>query len=322
MSDKNAKTVDQANLAKALATLQDLAKGHSSRGTNTTKVESMQNSGVGAGSSSGSTQVHHTPGNSDPGSWAGSTAQTVPEDGATDGIAADGTDYAGTAKMLKSIEAKLSKGIPLTAEEFSVWKSAAASLTKAAPGKKDDKEDEEDGKPDFLKAKMEEEDEDKACKSLSDHAADNAQVQQGLEVSEFLAGFAEVVSKSLDSMESRIVGRVMGAISSVSADNGEFQKSLAGALADFAAVSSLQSQRIDQVESTPARASRNEGVTAIEKGGVSGPDDDNLTKSMVADALVDMVKKSLASVDDVVRFDSTGILSPSLEQKVRKHLSN
>ena len=63
MTDKK---VAQETVSKALESLQELAKGHKSGATATTRVESM--SGVG-----GSTQVYHTPSNSDPGGWAGST---------------------------------------------------------------------------------------------------------------------------------------------------------------------------------------------------------------------------------------------------------
>jgi len=74
------KTVAEESVSKALETLQDLAKGHNSRGTATTEVESMRDAGAGAGSDSGSTQVFHTGANSDPGTWAGTGQRKSPED--------------------------------------------------------------------------------------------------------------------------------------------------------------------------------------------------------------------------------------------------
>ena len=110
--------VSPEDVKKALGALQDVTKGHSSRGTATTQVESMQQGGVGAGSDAGSTQVFHTPANSDPNGWAGSTAKDCGENGAHDAIAENGTDYDGGA-MYKSIKEEISKGQQLSPAEYS-----------------------------------------------------------------------------------------------------------------------------------------------------------------------------------------------------------
>lgn len=296
------------NLDKALDALTDLTKGHKSRGTATTKVEAMSGEG-------GSTQVHHTAKNSDPNGWAGSKASDVPENGASDAIDANGTDYNGRAKMRKSILAKLSKGQSLTAEEYDfVAKGSMVEdlddkedAKKAADCDDDAKEDKDEKKNPF-------------AKSLEEHAADNEDVQKGLEVSEFLSGFAEVISKSLASAEARIVDKVVAAIANASDNSETFNKSLAGAVASLAEVTTLQAQRIEQVESTPARAPKSTGVAALEKSfdGDTGTGED-LSKSQVGEALFEMVQKGLIAPSEAIKFDTTNELSDVVAQAVHNY---
>jgi len=320
MSDQ---TVKQDDLAKALAGLQEIAKGHSSRGTATTKVESMRDSGAGAGSDAGSTQVYHTPSNSEPGSWAGSTARTVPEDGATDSVGPDGTDYVAQGKVMKSIIEKMAKGLPLTADEASFY---AAIAKGGMPDflKKDDKKDKDDAEKSVKKSDDDDADDkdDKMGKSLSDHAAEDDTVSKGLEVSEFLAGFASVIHKSLQSTEERVVARVLKALASDAEGTGEFNKSLAEAVGRLAESVAAVSQRVDQVESQPAHAPRAaHNVQVLEKGSYDGPaGGEPLSKALVAATLVELVQRGEATTQDVLKFDSSQTLSPRLEQKVRAAL--
>lgn len=310
-------SVKQDDLAKALAALQDIAKGHSSRGTATTEVVSMQQAGVGAGSSGGGTQVFHTASNSDPGGWAGSTARSVPEDGATDSVSSNGTDYSAQG-MMKSILTKLAKGLPLTADEAAFY-SAIAKGNVPPFAKKDDDEDE-----DAKKSKdNDEDDEDEDMdKSLLDYASDEESVSKGLEVSEFLAGFANVMAKSLEAMEERIIARVLKSQASEARATGEFNKSLAEAVGRLGEAVSATAQRVDQIEVQPAHAPRAvHNVQVLEKGNFGGPShDEPMNKALVAAVLVDLVQKSEATPQDVLKFDSTGVLSPTVEAKVRAAL--
>lgn len=341
MTDKR---VESEDIVKALSTLQDLAKGHSSGGTSTTKVESM----VGE---SGASQVFHTPSNSDPGGWAGSSWRG---EGWEDSIEANGTDLNGVKALGKSIAesimAKLSKGMPLSARETNFVakgglnlalskalppdspvgkaKDAKADKVKAAAGKADkDDEDEDKGHEDeeddkFLVRNMVKKDSlkgDKADveKSLMDHAAENPAVQQGFEVAEFLAGWATVMHKSLESMEERVVARILSSVNATAAEASNVSKSMAGALASLGEVLTAQQQRIDQVESAPARAPKSlqkSGVAPSPLDGVASVE--NMSKSQVTERLLDLVKKSEASAQDVLKFDSSGILSPELARKI------
>lgn len=323
--------IDQGDFAKAMNALQEIAKGHSSRGTATTKVETM----VGE---SGSTQLFHTGSNSDPGGWAGSSWRG---EGWEDSIDANGTDAGTVQKLGKSIASgimsKLSKGESLTARELGFVSKGGLNFLKDKDKDDDDAKKafppKDDKKDDVEKAHSDEAEDKKLVrdmvkpgamnksevnKSLLDHAAENPAVHPGFEVSEFLSGFAQVVHKSLQSMEARITDRVISAIAKSAEETGEVQKSMAGALSSLGEVLSVHAQRIEQIESAPARAPK----SALVKSGVlaspvdASPSIDNLSKSVVTERLLDLVKKSEASAQDVLRYDSTGYLTPELERKV------
>ncbi len=327
MTDKK---IDSGDLAKALQTLQDLAKGHSSGGTATTKVEGM----VGEG---GSTQLFHTASNSDPGGWAGSSWRG---EGWEDMVEANGTDLGAVRKLGKSIAsgiaAKLSKGEALTGRETNfVIKGGMNFLKdddkkdekaeKAFPPKKDD--DVEKGHADADEDKKQIESMVKPGamkKSMMDHAQENPEVAKGFEVAEFLAGWAQVMHKSQQSSEARIIAsvtdRVLTALARSDAEQGAVSKSMAGALASLGEALAATAQRLDQVEAGAARAPKSQ--TSIQKSGVvpspaeGGNGLEGMTKSMVAERLLDMVKKSECTPQDVLKFDASGYLSPELARKV------
>lgn len=323
MTDKK---IDSGDLAKAMKALQDLAKGHSSGGTATTKVEGM----VGEG---GSTQLFHTASNSDPGGWAGSSWRG---EGWEDSIEANGTDMGAVKKLGKSIAsgiaAKLSKGEALTGRETNFVVKGGMNFLKD-DDKKDDKaekafppkkEDEvEKGHADAAEDKEQIKEMVKPGamkKSMLDHAAENPEVAKGFEVAEFLAGWAQVMHKSQQSSEQRIVDRILTALARGEAEAGEVSKSMAGALASLSEVLVAQAQRIDQIEASAARAPKSQ--TQIQKSGVvpspneGGQGIEGMTKSMVADRLLEMVKKSECTPQDVLKFDANGYLSPELARKV------
>lgn len=313
MSASDEKVVPQEAISKALESLQNLAKGHTSGQTANTKVESMRDAGAGAGSSAGATQVFHTPSNSDPGSWAGSVARDVPEDGATDAIDANGTDYNGGAQMVKSILQKLAKGQTLTAEEYALIKGKFG---------KDEDEDEDEGKVEKAQYSKDDGDDDEAKKSLSDHAQAHEEVRKGLEMSSFLGGWVDTQSEALRSTESRMVSSINKSLRDLGERSEAFNAELAKSVAALAEVMSLQAQRIEQLESTPARGPKSmQGVQPVEKSfnGQPGGDGEQLTKSQVLDTLVDMVEKGNISATEVVRFESTKQLTPELEQRVLAH---
>lgn len=321
MSDKQ---FSPEEISKALRGLQDLAKGHNSRGTSTTEVDSMRDAGAGAGSDAGSTQIHHTPSNSERGGWAGSTPAKSPENGATDAIDENGTDYNGGAEMVKSILRKISKGLPLTAKEAFLYGEIAKGGGEedphaAALARKED--DEEDSK----KAKSEDDDkEEEVGKSLSEHAEAHEEVSKGFEMSSFLSGWADVQNNALNSAKSDIVKSLQKSLHEVTNRQESFNGELAKSVAALGEVLSLQAQRIEQLESTPARGPKHQNAQPVEKsfspGGAPQQEQEQLSKSQVLDVMCDMVEKGQLSSTEVIKFESNSVLSPELEKRVRKHI--
>jgi len=318
----------EETISKALAMLQDLSKGHQSRGTASTAVESMSGQG-------GSTQIFHTSSNSDPGGWAGSTGRDVPENGATDSIEADGTDLKGVSGgLMKSIMEKVEKGLALTAAEAYVLKSVISKAGKPFGEDDEDEDDEDDDKkgkkkkPPFMKKAQDEDDEEadkKVSKGLADHASSNDQVQKGLEMSPFLAGWAQVQADAASSSEARIVSRLSKSLMEIDSGNAMFQAELAKSVAALAEVLVAQAQRVESLETSPARGPRSTQVQPIEKSfGAGGPPQTNneeMSKALVLDTMIDMVQKGKLHSQEVVKFESTNELRPDLQHAILAHRS-
>jgi len=297
------KKINQENLTKALAALEDLSKGHNSRGTAATEVESMTGE-------SGATQVFHTPSNSDPGGWAGTTEKESPDNGATDAISENGTDYDGGAEMVKSILEMVQKG-EMTA-------AAAQKLLKAMDFGKDDDDDKDDKKKDMEKAK--DKDDEDVKKSLADHAHEDDTVRGGLEVSSFLTGWSNAVSKSLDSVE----GRLRKSITQSAERQQGFNSELAKAIGDLGNAVSAIVQRVEQMESQPAGAPKSVmggQVQVVEKSlGGAAPGIESLNKSQISVAMESLVKSGELDPFEVLRFDSSGVMRPEVRDAVANYV--
>lgn len=301
-------TATPEELSKALQALSDLAKSKGS--TVTTRDPAMD-------SKTPDTHVFPSKGDSDPGSWAGSSWSAVPSNGATDSIEDNGTDLKSAAKMRKSILDKISKGQPVTAAEFEIVKGAMFPS--------DDKEDVEKGKakkagdllppgagaaPGMAPDEDEKKKEEMAMmgKSLREHAATDPRVRAGFEVSDFLVGVVDVLNKSLHGTEARMQAQV----SAQAARQEEFNKSLAQAVNNLAQVLGLTAQRVAQVEDTPAGPPRSiaKSGPAPQGGG------QQLTKSQVLNVMCDLVKSNSLDPKEVVLFETTGQIRPEVAAKV------
>ncbi len=300
--------LDMDAVKKSLEALRDtVTKGHSSKGTNTTEVEAMSGQ-------SGATQVYHTPANSNPGSWAGSVERDVPENGATDGVSDNGTDYSGAAKMLKSIFDKIAKGQKLSSVEQLVLKGSMAEkldMDKAFPPKaKDDDKDEDDDKKDknpFAKAKDEEDDMDKSFTA-------NPKLAPGFDVSDFLTELASDVSKSLRTMEKNLHNHIDSRITASEAKTVELTKSLAGAVSAIGDAAVYTANTVGAMANGPARAPK----ATLTKGNFAGPTDETpMTKTQIAEEMYQAMTKGLVSPHEVLKFDTTGQVSPELLKRVR-----
>lgn len=305
------KKIDQENLKKALATLEDLSKGHNSRGTAATEVETMSPEG-------GATQVFHTPSDSNPASWAGTTEKESPDNGATDAISENGTDYNGGAEMVKSVLEMVQKG-EISPEAGQKLLSKAFDFGKDKDDDKDDKECADKAKKggygddkDMEKAKDDDKD---MSKSLADHAQDSTIVREGLEVSSFLKGWSDSVSKSLASVESGL----NKSIAQSTQRQESFNEGLAKALSDLGNAVSAIVQRVEQVESQPAGAPKSVmggQVNVVEKSLANAVPGESLSKSQINVAMESLVKSGKMDPFDVIRFDSNGELKPEARDAV------
>ena len=123
-------------------------------------------------------------------------------------------------------------------------------------------------------------------------------------------------------MEGRILTEVKKSLRSLSDSQESFNGQLAKSVSALAEVLALQGQRIEQVESTPARGPKSH-VAAIEKsfgaGGATHQASEQLNKSQMLDTMVEMVQKGKISATEVVKFESTSQLSSSMEKAVHAH---
>ncbi len=302
-------TATPEELTKALQALSDLAK--SKGATVTTRDPAMD-------SKTADTHVFPSKGDSDPGSWAGSSWSAVPNNGASDSIEDNGTDLKSAAKMRKSILDKIAKGQPVTAAEYNIVKGAMFpdedkdDVSKAKAKKAGELLPPGAGAPPGAGGPgSDDEEKEKMAmmgKSLRDHATTDPRVTAGFEVSEFLVGVVDVLNKSLQGTEARVSARV----SEQAAKQEAFNKSLAEAVNNLAQVLGLTSQRISQVEDTPARPARSIAKSDPSPKGAAG----ELTKSRVLDVMCDLVKSNSLDPKEVVLFETTGQIRPEIAAKV------
>ena len=310
--------VNQGDFAKALSDLRDLSKGHSSRGTKPTEVESMKDGSKGAGSSAGATQHSSAGANSSREGWAGSDWSKVSDNGpGVDSVSENGTDYSPQGKVMKGITAKILKGEELTVKEAAFFAKAMAFA-----GKDDEKEDAEKGlPPQFKKKDDEDEDEDDKKdmnKSLADFAAEDEDVSKGFEVSEFLASFGDVLSKAIAASEQRTVAKIMNALGTMQSDDAQFKKSLANAVVSLGEAVTGVAARQEAIESTPANGFRSvENIQAIEKGGYA-PQGQQISKALIESTISELVQKGQCSVHEAVSYNTNGHMSDALAAKVRQ----
>jgi hypothetical protein len=310
MSEDSQKKATPEVVAKAMAVLSALAgekvqKGHTSGQTVTTKVEPTV-----SGKGDANVQLFHT-GDQNVTSWAGSTASDVSQD---DNVSTNGTDYTGGG-VRKSILDAVQKG-DLTVDKAVELLKALDMDKKGEPDgdKDDDKDDEEDkedkpSKPAFAKGKAK-----KVVKSLEDSLEDVSDVIDASDV--LSAGFGGIV-KSLKAIEERLEGLEKGLsdkLAETAGSQSQFNKSLSSAVKGIAEALVVTSERVQAVETSPARGPKSV-QDSLAKG--LGAGKFNPTKTQVEEALFELLKKGQCSEHENLSFISTGTLSESLAAKVR-----
>lgn len=181
-------------------------------------------------------QLHHTPSDSDPGTWAGTSTQDG-QDEHNDGIDENGTDYEGVKKALATkiersqaltpaevaivkgadprpaIMEKINKGETLTPAEGWVLKGGFAKMCKGndkptsagVPGEAKDA----GSVPDSHAGENENDEiEPDAKKSLDGAIAQTDHLRKGLEMSPILVEFTRAMGEALNGLEARTALRI------------------------------------------------------------------------------------------------------------------
>lgn len=306
------KQVTQEDVKNALDNLKKGLKGSG----NTTPITGSA-SGVGAPS-----QIHHMPDSSAVDSHAGTATEKLGTLGSEPEYSPNGTDvnYGSIAKSVLELVAagkmtmadglEFLKGLP-----YLEGKGPTTGKDPKGAKDKDDKDEDKDDKKDKKDMKVE--------KSLEEIAAENADVAEGMDVSPFLKGLVESISKAIAAESAATRTEVLAAIGRATSKQEGFNKSLVGAMDVIGEGLSATNARVEQVEATPAAAPKSttvagNGILAKSFTGESV----NLSRNEILNAMFEMVtvKKSLSDPGALVKFESTGEISDKVMKQVIAHV--
>ncbi len=299
-------SINEEDLTKAMENITSFAKSHGS--SVSTRVETM----VGE---SGATQIFHTLANSDPGAWAGSAPSDVPGNGpGVDKISENGTDL----RMMKSILAKLAKGMDLNDDEKKMVEKAMKD-DKDDKDKDDKKDDKGDGKkPPFAFGKPSGD----VSKSMVDLANESTALRHGFEISDFLKSLTATIVQASVNSEARIKAHVDSRLEAIRGEYAEVSKSLTGALADVGTVVGATSRKLEAIEQGPARGPKSAvAANAPLNKSLAAPSGEPLSKALINDAMYELMVAKQVTPLAATKFDSTGEISRDDEAKVRRHLA-
>ena len=329
-------------------------------------------------------QLHHTPSDSNPGTWAGTSQEDQDESSGGSDINIDdnGTDYDGVKKALGDAYAKgrsftpaeaaivkgedprphiankISKGEALTNAESWAIKGGVEKmmygLKKGAdkPGPAGTPGEAKDANtvPDSHAGENEDDEiEQDAKKSLDAVVSGSDTLRKGIEMSPFLYEFTRGMGQALTGTEARVRKSVMQAVEPLLAhiqtlekalvshigEQGEFNKSLADAVIGMGQTLNASAEFQAEQAQQPARGPRSQftvhqggqapqGVQPLQKSFAPGGFDqslESLTKAQMATAMTDMVMKGQLNASEVVKFESTGQVSPQTQQAVLSFVS-
>lgn len=175
-------------------------------------------------------------------------------------------------------------------------------------------------------------------KSLAGAAQAQPNLSKGIEMSPILHEFVVAMGHALEGQESRVVKSLAHALSPVLAriesieksfaDQGDFNKSLAEAVVGIGQHISGSAELANANNSLPVGAPKSQlrsmnnqqGVTAINKAfnGPGGLESGEfaMSKSKIVDTMVDMVKSQKLNQLELVKFESTGQLNPSVQDAI------
>jgi len=283
--------------------------------------------------------------NSEVSSWAGTNKQSVPQTG--EGVGADQDGDYDKGKARKSIADKVMKGQPLNEQEVAILN---ADLSKSQDEDEDDKGGDKDPRDEKKGGKDEKKDDDgkggdtslagmfgksqqapqDMGKSFAQAVQDNDTLQKGIEVSDFLLEMVKSFALGLENVSRRLEAHVDSRFGQFASEQGDFNKSLAEAVANIGYGVGALSKGIEDAGQQPAGAPKSQlravpagtapqGVQPLSKG--QGNPLEGITKSQVLDTMTAMMEKGQCAPLDVVKFETTGDLNPAIRDQIAKSLS-
>jgi hypothetical protein len=251
-------------------------------------------------------------------------------------VPAGGTDYQAKTAMRKAVAEKVLKGLPLS--------KADVDFLKEDMKDKDDKKDEEGSK--MAKAtvkKADEEDDDDedmedTSKSLNKAIQENAKLQKGLEVSEFLAEFAKSFSIGLQGTEARLTQLVKGlvkhsvdeqvlkSVQEMSEEQSKFNKSIAEAITNIGYGVAGAIDNVENLAQAPARAPKSiqstQNVKVLNKSFDGADGMENMSKSQILGAMEDLVMKGKINSLELIKYETTETINPSTMEMISRSARN
>lgn len=287
-------------------------------------------------------QLFHTPSDSNPDTWAGSTQETVGD--MVEDFVVDGGANLNTVKQY--LNGKVEKGMPLTAAEVLILKgenpgpTISAKISKRGQLTPAELWVVQKGWAGMSKATSEQVAPTKLPASNPGAAVTDKEPEVPLHKADEDKDDGDkddddmMMGKSLNVLNENLIkgfNALFGAIEEVvkglndlkgKAETTEkFNKSLGNTVVKLA---KSVNQTTEVVKSMPVRGPRGLAPTqgVLEKSFGAGNTSPlaNISKAQVADTLFDMYKSNLVSEHDVVRFDAEGKLTPEVQKSLEKFL--
>ncbi len=185
--------------------------------------------------------------------------------------------------------------------------------------------------------------EEQAKKSLGGAIAQSKELRKGLEMSAILAEFARAMGSALEGTEARVAQSVTKSITAAMsqvfdrvaaletqvnksfANQGEFNKGFADTLVGIgnhlAGSAEVAAAQASQPVAAPKSNFRN--VQAVEKsfgpGGLPNGRD-AMNKAQITETMLDLVKSNRLASLDLIKFETTGEISPAVQAMVLAHV--
>jgi hypothetical protein len=340
MAEKETATIPSEQFFKSLGKLEGLAKGVQPGGDD------------GQQSALEKAQLFHTASSSKRTAWPGGKEHGIGNNW-DDSIGKDGTDY---HPARKAIAEKALKGMPLTPDELQILKGDIESSIEKGEGQEVEGRNPTPGpkgegreackSQTAPESEKEQAGKEEVAKSLEQAAQESEVLRPALEMSPILVELVKALDSRMQMMEKSLQeAQVATANAQLEAigefvgerfeQQGEFNKSLADVVVGIGhgVAGTIEHQVAEgqqpvgppksQMRVIDGGQSNNPQVAPqVVQKSFEGPAGQDLTKSQIADEMIDMVQKGQLSSVEVCKFDMTGEVRPDLMETIQKRVAN